>query len=810
VQTLETLLRDAPAGMRWLFRARGFAIRAGLSLALGIGLTTTMFTVFNAVALRPLPYRDSVKLLWITQILKKNSTDEVTLTEHYLGWRRQNQTFVDLAGYNYQVRNLTGGDRPIQLQTAKASASLLPLLGIQPILGRNFLKQEDYEGRDRVALLGNSLWRDRFGGDTKVIGRTITLDGTLFTVVGVLPPDFMFPGPDQVQVITPLGKDEAAELQHKVGSVIRNVLGRLKPGVTLEQARSDLTVIQSRLSIPTFRPTITLKILPLRTYLFGNVRTASLVLVAAAGFLMLIACANVANLLMARWIKRDRELAIRSALGGTRTRLFCQVLAESMLLGLLGSAAGIAFAFWARRAIFALTPYHLFARSTLPIDGRVLGFAFGLGLLTTLLFGTIPALRVSNLNLAQAIKVGEATSTGGRGSLRVLSAIVAAEFAITLVLSTGAGLMLRSFWRLRYTNLGFHPNALVAATFSLTSATYSDPVRRSRFSQDLLGRARALPGVELAAITGAGELPPGDFHATNTFAIEGRDQPLGGPRPIARYPVISPDYFAIMGVPLLRGRLFQVSDGAEAPAVVIVNRSLAHRYFDWENPIGKRLRTGGSDEPWRTIVGVVGDVKTSGLASPPEPIIYLPIHQASSPTELCLVIRSHLGAGTVASELRKATASLDPNLPVATIEAMSDRLTESVAGRRFTTILLAVFAGLAVILGLIGVYGVMDYRVQWQLRELAVRQALGAQRRDVISHVLGQALAMILLGLCAGLLGTIGLSRLLSSFLYEVSAHDPLTLATASIALVSGALVACWIPAMRAARSDPIRLLRHE
>jgi predicted permease len=452
-----------------------------------------MFTVFNAAALRPLPYRESAKLLWMTQILKKNSTDEVTLTEHFLEWRRQNQAFVDLAGYNYQVRNLPGGDRPIQLQTAKASASLLPLLGIQPILGRNFLKQEDYKGHDRVALLGNSLWRDRFGGDAKVIGRTITLDGNLFTVVGVLPPDFMFPGPDQVQVITPLGKDEAAELQHKVGSVIRNVLGRLKPRVTLEQARSDLTVIQSRLPVPPFRPTITLKILPLRTYLFGNVRMASLVLVATAGFLMLIACANVSNLLTARWMKRDRELAIRSALGGSRARLVCQVLAESALLGLIGCSAGIALAYWARGALLVFSPYHLFALRTLPFDDRVLGFAVSLGFLTTLLFGITPAFRVTNGRLAEVIKVGEATSVGGRGSQRVLSAIAAAEIATTLVLSTGAGLMLQSFWRLRYANLGFHPDGLLAATLSLTGPVYGDPVRRSGFIQDLLERARSLP-----------------------------------------------------------------------------------------------------------------------------------------------------------------------------------------------------------------------------------------------------------------------------------------------------------------------------
>jgi predicted permease len=367
----ETLLQDMSYGGRSLRRRPGFTIAAGLSLALGIGVTTAIFTVLNAVALRPLPYRDAERLLWMTQILKKNSTDELTLTEHFLEWRRQNQTFTDLAGYNYQTRNLTSLDEPTQVLTAKASASLLPLLGVQPVIGRNFLKQEDYKGRDQVALLGNALWQQRFGGNPKIIGQTITLDGSPFTIVGVLPPDFVFPGPDQVQLITPLGKDEAAELQHEVGTIVHNVIGRLKPGVTLEQARADLTVIQSRLPVPPFLPTVTLKMLTLRAYLYGNVKIASLALFAAAGFLLLIACANVSNLLMARWMQRDRELAIRSALGGSRARLVCQLLTESALLGVLACAAGIAVAFWARRALLVLSPYYLSGLRDLPFDGRV-------------------------------------------------------------------------------------------------------------------------------------------------------------------------------------------------------------------------------------------------------------------------------------------------------------------------------------------------------------------------------------------------------------------------------------------------------
>jgi len=799
---LETIAQDLSYGARSLARRPGFTSAATLSLALGIGMTTAIFTVLNAVALRPLPYTDAGRLLWMTTILKKNSTDEVTLTAHFLEWRRQNHSFTDLAGFNYQTRNLTGLDEPRELSTAKVSESLLPLLGVRPVLGRNFLKREDYKGRDQVALLGNQLWQQQFGGAADILGKPITLDGIPFTVVGILPDDFVFPGPDQVQLLTPLGKDEAAELDHKVGSIVRNIVGRLKPGVTFEEARADMEVITSRLPLPPWKPTITLKMLPLRTYLFGNVKTASMILVAAAGFLLLIACANVSNLLLARWMQRDREMSIRAALGASRARLICQLLIESALLAVLACAAGAALAFWARRPLLALSPGHVSSLRNIPFDGRVLAFAIALGILTTLLSGLLPAFRATNVHLAQNIK-------GGRGSLRVLSLIAASEIAIMLALSTGTGLMLQSFWKMRYTNLGFQPDRLIAATLNLSGPAYPDKARRSALIQELLERTQALPGVELVAVTRASEIPPGDFHATNSFAIEGRDQPLGGPRPIGRYPVISADYFAIMGIPLREGRLIVDSDGASAPPVAIVNQALVRRYFDRQNPLGHRLRTGGDDQPWRTIAGVVGDVKTSGLASAAEPAIYLPYRQADI-AEVGLMIRSPLDAGTIATELRKTVASLDPNQPVATVQTMDDRLTASVSGPRFTTVLLFVFAGLAVLLGLIGVYSVMSCRVRWQLRELAVRQALGAQRKDVISHVLRQGFAIILPGVIAGFLAAIWLSKLLSSMLYEVSAHDPLTFAAVSAALVAIALLACWIPARRAARIDPLESLRQE
>jgi putative ABC transport system permease protein len=729
---LETMARDVFHGVRWLRRRPGFTLAAGLSLALGIGFTTAIFTILNAVALRPMPYADAGRLVWMTQVLRGNSTDEVTLTPHFLEWRSQNQTLAGLAGFNYQVRNLTGSGEPMEASTAKASASLLPLLGVQPVLGRNFLLEEDYKGHDQVALLGNSLWQERFGGNRNIVGQAITLDGASFTVAGVLPSDFVFPGgPDQVQLITPLGKDEAAELQFKSVSIIRHVIGRLKPGATLEQARAELTVLQSRLPVPLFRPTITLKMLPLRTYLFGDVKSASVVLLAAAGFLLLIACANVSNLLLARWMQRSRELAIRAALGGSRGRLVRQLATESCMLGLISCAAGVVLAFLARRPLLALIPYSPSGLRELPFDWRVLGFAVALGFAATMLFGLLPAFRASKVHVAEAIKAGEVSVVGGRGSRRVLSVIAALEIATTLVLSSGAGLMLQSFWKLRYRNLGFQPDHLVAATLNLSGTAYREPSRRSAFVQEILERTQSLPGVELAAVTQADEIPPGDFHATNTFAIEMQERPLGGPRPIARYPVVSPNYFAIMGIPLLEGRLLQDSDVPNAAPVVVVNQALVRRYFAGENPIGKRVKTGPNDQPWRTIVGIAGDVKTSGLTSQAEPTIYSPYRQADSSIRIGIVMRSPLAAGVIANEFRNAVTRLDTNQPVASVQSVNDRLGESVSGPRLTALLLFAFAALAMVLGWIGVYGVMGCRVRWQLREVAVRQALGAQSGEI-------------------------------------------------------------------------------
>jgi putative ABC transport system permease protein len=806
---LDSLAQDLRYGARTFLRRPGFTLAAIGSLALGIGVTTALFTVLNAVALRQLPYADGDRLLWMTEILHSNSTDEVTVTSHFLEWRKQNRSFTALAGFNYATRSLTGIDEPLEAHTARVSATLLPLLGVRPALGRNFSQDEDYKGRDQVAILTDEMWRQHFGADPNVAGRSITLDGSQYAVVGVLPPDFLFPGPDPVQVLTPLAKDEAAELQHKQASIIFNVIGRLKPGVTASRALAELTVIEERLEPLPFHPTITIKAEPVREHLFGNLKTASLLLLAAAAFLLMISTANVSNLLLARLMQRDRELAIRTVLGGSRTRLVSQLLTEGALLGTVACAAGAALGYWLRTPLLWLSPYRTAGLDHLPFDARVSVFAVAISMLTTLIFGLAPALRVTESRLAEAIKSGAASITGGRGALRALSMVAACEIATVLILSTCAGLMLQSFWKMRYANLGFEPSQVVTATINLSASRYRQPAQQLAFIEQLLNRAQAIPGVQSAAVTQSSELPPGDWHATNLFEIEGLAQAPQGHRPFARYPSVSSAYFRIMRIPLLRGRLFNDSDNQTATPIAVVNQALTNRYFARENPIGRRIRTGGADTPWRTIVGIAGDVKTSGLAAAPEPTAYFPYRQTGL-ASVGLVLQSALGSAVIANQLRAQVAALDPSLPVASIQTMDQRLTESVAKPRFTAALLAAFAALALLLGIAGIYGVMGCRLRWQFRELAVRQALGAQPGEIVRHVLKQGAAIIAPGFCLGLAGSLAATRGMRSMLYEISPADPATFLGVSAVLVAVALLACWIPAVRASRMDPLAALRQD
>ncbi|HTS75534.1 MAG TPA: ABC transporter permease [Bryobacteraceae bacterium] len=800
---------DLVYAMGALLRRPGFALAAILSLALGIGVTVAIFSVVNAVALRPLPYRDSDRLVWFSEVLHGTSTDELTITPHFLEWRRQAQSFASIAGYNYQVRNLTGAGDAVELPGARVSASLLPMIGVEPALGRNFTTHEDSKGNDRVAILTDPLWRTRFASDPKILGRPILLDGLPYIVVGVLPPGFVFPGIDPVDLLTPLGKDPA---ERPPGiSLVTNVIGRLNPQASIRQADAELTVINSHLIRLPWAIKITVDMHPLRDHLYGNAKTAGWVLLAAAGFLLWIACANVSNLLLARLTERDRELAIRAVLGGSRARLIAQLLTESSLLAVVACTLGTAIAFALRGAILALTPYKFAGFESLPFDWRVFSFAIFLGIATVLLFGVLPAFRATQGRLAESVKSGEAAIAGGRGSTRVLSTLAAAEIATLLILATGAGVTLKSFWKMRYQNLGVSPDRLVVAEIVLSGPHYysTTAAPRDEFIERLLDRAQSIPGVESVAVTDWGGIPPGGGHAMNVFEIEGRPaDPVGsGHRPIARYPQASPNLFAILQIPLLKGRLF---DSSDRPEVAVINRVLAERYFPGENPLGHRVRFGGPDAPWFEIIGIVGDVKLSGLDAAPEPAIYYPESREDAIGVVGLILESPLNASILAGEIRKTVAALDPSQAVSVVESLNTRLSESVSKPRFLALLLNAFAALAGVLGILGVYGVVSCRVRWQMRELAVRQALGAEPGDVMRLVLGQGFAIIAIGIAVGIAGSLALSRLLATLVYQVRPNDPMTLASAAIVLSAAALMACWFPARRATRVDPLALLRYE
>lgn len=778
-----------------------------LSLALGIGVTTGLFMVLNAVVLRPLPFHEPDQLVWITQVLRGSSTDEVTITADFFDWRRSNRSFSNLAAYNHQVRNLTGVEPPIEARTVRASACLLSMLGVSPAIGRGFQRDEDVAGHDGVAILTHEFWQRRFGGEHTVLGRTLTIDARPFTVVGVLPENFVFPGSQAVDILTPLGKDESREMQRReYATIISNVIGRLKPGVSLPQARAELTAIQSHLpNMLPWKPKISIEMLPLHERLFGNTAAASYLLLGAAALLLLIACANVSNLLLVRLAQRQREISMRTALGCSRGRLIVQLLTESGLLGVLGCTGGVLLAVWLRKPLIALGPVRMPGLDHLPFDWRVLVFAVTVGMTTTMLFGGLPALRAAKSRVAGTMKSGGAGAIGGRRTLTTLSSVAMAEIALTIVLSAGAGLVVQSFWRMRYGELGFRPDGLVVATLHVTGPQYRRTADRVAFIDQLLDRANALPGVESATVTAADEIPPGHGRATNAFQIEGRVKDIASrQRPIARFQQVSAGLFGLMNIPLLNGRLVRDND----PDIVI-NRALAEKYFPREDPIGHRIVFGEASD-WRTIVGVVGDVKTSGLAAAPEPAVYYSYRRAATSPDVGVILRSRLTTRVIAGELRRAVADIDPNQPLATVETMNARLSTSVSAPRFAAAMLTAFASLALLLGIVGVYGVMACRVRWQSRELALRQALGASPEDLIRMVLQKGLWVVIPGVMAGLAATLAAGHLLASLLYGVKANDPLTLAIVSVLLLGAGLAACYVPALKAGRGDLATVLREE
>jgi putative ABC transport system permease protein len=810
---METLWQDLRYGLHLLWRSPGFTLVALLALALGIGANTFIFSVVNALLLRQLPFPDSGR---ITSILAKAPDTGALFSSYSLpnfeDIRDRNQVFEHVAALYMSTEFLRSGDEPERLRGAYVSAELFPLLGVKPLIGRTFSREEERSGDGNFIVLSYNLWQRRFNGDPKIIDQNLIVGSRPTTVLGVMPEGFKFPvGARQVDFWMPLISSIPPASRTARGAVYLGLFARLKPNATLLQAQADMNLIASQLATQYPESNTGLNIVPVSTHerLVGQIRPALLVLLGAVALVLLIACANVANLMLARASVRQKEIAIRTAIGATRWRVVRQLLTESLLLSILGGAAGVLLAFWAIELLISSNPANLPRVAEIALDKQVLLFTLGLTTVTGLFFGLAPALQASRTDLNESLKDGMRESSGGIKHNRTRSALVISEIALSLILLVGATLLFQSLRRVLAISPGFESDNVLAADVSVSSSKYPDPSQRAAFYREALERIASLPGVESAGIVYP--LPLGGSFESYTFDIAGQPPFPPGQQPSADRRVISPDYFRTMRTPLRKGRTFGPQDQATVPAVMIVNDTFARRFFPGEEVIGKRIIPGEGRQPvTREIVGVVGDIRHEGLDVEPSPEYYVPYEQTSV-DDLTVVARTTGGNPTsIATPLRAVIRGMDKDQPVYNIRPMTQLLSESVAQRRFNMVLLSGFAILAMVLAGIGIYGVMSYSVAQRTREIGVRIALGAQSRDVLKMVLEHALVLTAIGLALGLVGAFALTRFLVTLLYEVRPTDLTTFAIVSLVLAAVAITACLIPARRATKVDPLVALRYE
>jgi putative ABC transport system permease protein len=806
---METLVRDLRYGVRRMLKRPGLTAVVVVALALGIGANTAIFSVVNGVLLNPLPYPkpDRLAMVWMNNTRMKMDED-IHSYPNYRDYKEQNRTFEQLAVYSPRSFNLTGEGEPARVTGAAATSDLLPLLGVQPVMGRTFTAEEDEEGKGAVAVLGYGLWRGRFGSDPNVLGKTITLNGKPRTIVGVMPAGFHFPNGDS-DLWIPLAAPR--ELAGARSAFWLYMVGRLKPGVSRDEAQADMGTIAAHLAeaYPNELEGLGANVVGLHDQVVGKLRPALLVLVGAVAFVLLIACANVANLLLASAAAREREIAIRAALGAGRRRLVRQLLTESVLLFLVGGVGGVLIAYWGLAALLAVSPADLPRLDQVKIDGRVLAFTFAVSLVTGLLAGLVPALQGSIRELGDSLKEGGRSSTAGRGAGRLRDALVVAEVALSLVLLIGAGLMIASFLHLQKVDLGFDTDRLLTMQFALSGARYANDSQIVAFTDDLLARSAAAPGVKsVGAITSLFLSKTPD--STN-FSIEGRPDMAPSERVEVPLDSISPNFFEVVGAPLLQGRSFTAADRAGALPVVIINETMAKRFWPGEDPVGRRMKYGTqeSEDPWLTIVGVVGDMRRTGYDESVRCETFLPLAQNAA-GRLTIVARAEGDPSGVAPTLREQVRAVDPDQAVFAVRTVDEMLGDMVAQRRLTMLLIGTFAALALLLASVGLYGVISYAVTQRTHEIGVRMALGAQVGDILRLVVGKGMALAASGIALGLVAAFALTRLMAGLLYGVSATDPLTFAGISLLLALVALVASYGPARRAARVSSVIALRYE
>jgi putative ABC transport system permease protein len=807
---LGDLSQDLRFGMRMLLKNPGFTVIAIMALALGIGANTAIFSVVNTVLLRPLPYKNPERLVMVWEDNSKQGFPRDTpAAPNYLDWRDQNHVFEGMAVMVDISVNLTGTGEPERIDGRRVSASLFELLGVQPQLGRIFRSEEDQLGANGVVILSHGLWQRRFGGDPDVVGKPINLNGKSFTVVGVMPRTYQFPTrTDQFWI--PIAFD-AKEAKQR-GNHYLEVLARMKSGVSLQQAQAEMTTIATRLQqqYPETNTGIGAVITPLHEHLVGDIKPALLILLGAVAFVLLIACANVANLLLARAAVRQKEIALRLALGASRTRMTRQFLTESVLLSALGGSVGLLFSVVGLNFLKRFIPPNISQVQTIGIDARVLVFTLLISIATGLLFGLAPAVQMANSDLNDTLKETGRDSAAGRHGNRIRGFLIISEVAVSFLLLIGAGLLINSFIHLRHVDPGFRSEKLLTMKIVLPETRYPDKQGRSLFYDELLRRIETLPGVATAAV--ATDLPLTNTGNSLGIAMEGRADPAPDRMPIIITRVVSPGYFKTMSIPLLDGRVFTEGDKSDSPPVVIISETMARRFWPNEDPLGKRIKVGRStsSRPWLTVIGVVKDVRQYELIIEPKPQMYVSYQQAEFFEPRALVIRANFDPLSLAGTVRQTVWEIDKDQPVSDISTMEEVIADSVARQRFSMWLLGIFAGLALVLAAVGIYGVMSYSVAQRTREIGIRMALGAQKSDVLKMTIGGGLRLVLMGAAIGLVAALVLTRVMSSLLFGVSPTDPLTFVSILIVLISVAVLASYVPALRATRVDPMFALRYE
>ena len=803
VTWIDDVRRDVRFGLRSLRRSPGFTVVAVLCLALGIGANAAIFSVLNAVLLRPLPYAEPDRLVRAYETFGGGKRQGSVSMANFLDWQAQTPGFERLAAWTEVSLNLQGGGSPERIPVVAGTADLFSLLGVPPLAGRTFGKRET----GNVIVLSEKLWRRRFGGDRSLVGRTIQLDGEIYTVLGVMPAAFTFP-PDSVADAWGYFDPSPQTRKNRSGHML-GVVGRLKPGVTVAQSLAQLRQVAARLekAYPNEQAERSADVQPLRETVVGRSRPALLILFGAVALVLLIACANVANLLLARAAVRRREVAVRLSLGASRARLVRQFLVESLVLALAGALLGALLARLGLAVLEPLAQGSLPIPGGIPLDGRVFAFLLAVAAFSGLAFGLVPALQASREDVRDTLSDAGAKSTAGGRQKYFRSALVVLEIALSLVLLVGAGLLLRGFLRLSGTPSGLVSNGVLTAHVAVPDAKIKGAV--PRLFQPVLDKVRHLPGVRSAGVVSI--LPIQDAWVNGSYKVEGRPAPPAGLEPIAEYRVASPDFFASLGIPILHGRDFAESDGGPGVRRVIINEALARQQFPGENPVGRQLRIDTAAP--HTIIGVVGSVRQAGLDLQPLPEIYNPYTEVGAEGSLynaTLVIRTSVPPAGLAAALRQAVRSVDPSLPLFKVETMEEVVTESLASQRLNLWLLGIFAAIAFVLSAAGLYGVISYLVAQRTREIGVRIALGAQTRDVIGLVMRQGAGLTAAGIGLGLLGALAFTRVLANLLYGVSARDPLTFSGVAALLAGVALLATWLPARRAARVDPMLAIRNE